>query len=158
MVVEDDDNDDDDDVPEVVQPVTRNGATAKDPPSLATNGKPASRAKGKGKSGPLTNGHKSDAELLVIDELDDDDPPPAKLLQMAKKGKAGSTEKGAYSRELEKLRLERDLVRLSNTSVHFLRGDSRCSCSTKKRASSYQKASFSSYRQEIPSQRKSLCP
>ena len=158
MVVEDDDNDDDDDVPEVVRPATRNGATTKDPPSLVTNGKPASRAKGKRKSGPLTNGHRSDAELVVIDELDDDDPPPAKPLQMAKKGKAGLTEKGAYSRELEKLRLERDLVRLANTSVHFLRGDSRCSRSTKKRANSYPKASFSSYRQEIRSQRKSLHP
>ena len=74
MIVEDDDDDNDDDIPKVVQPVTRNGAMAKDPPFAVTNGKPASRAKGKGKVGPSTNGHKSDAELVVIDELDDDDP------------------------------------------------------------------------------------
>ena len=115
MIVEDDDDDNDDDIPKVVQPVARNGAMAKDPPFAVTNGKPASRAKGKGKVGPSTNGHKSDAELVVIDELDDDDPSPTPPLQLAKKGKVGSTENGANSRELEKLRLERDLVRLSTS-------------------------------------------
>jgi hypothetical protein len=115
VIVEDDDNDDDDDdVPKVVQPVTRNGTIAKDPPSVMANGKPASRAKGKRKAGPLTNGHKSDPELVVIDELDDDDPTLAPPLQLAKRGKAGSIENGGYS--LEKLRLERDLVRLFNIS------------------------------------------
>ena len=117
MVV--DDNDDDDDVPEVVQPATRNDATTKDLPSQMTNGKPASRAKGRGKAGSQINGHKSNAELVIIDELDDDDPPLFKPLQSANKGKA--TENGAYSRELEKLRLERDLVRFSNISIHFRR-------------------------------------
>lgn len=154
MVV--DDNDDDDDVPEVVQPATRNDATTKDLPSQMTNGKPASRAKGRGKAGSQINGHKSNAELVIIDELDDDDPPLFKPLQSANKGKA--TENGAYSRELEKLRLERDLVRLSNLSIHFSPGYSRSSRSTKKRANSYPRASFSLYRQEIRSQRKSSCP
>jgi len=163
VVVEDDDNVDDDDVSEVVQPATRNDATAKVPPSLATNGKPASKAKGKGKAAPSMNGHRNGTELVVIDELDDDDPPPAKPLPSAKKGKASagsidSTEKGASSRELEKLREERDLVRMSNVSVHFLQGCSTSSCSTKKRANSYPKASSSSYRQEIRSQRKSSYP
>jgi hypothetical protein len=122
VIVEDDDIDDDDDVPKVVQPVTRNGAMAKDSPSAMTNGKPASRAKGKRKAGPLTNGHKSDPELVVIDELDDDDPTPAPPLQLAKKGKAGSIENGAYSLELEKLRLERDLYKEQSEelSEHFL--------------------------------------
>ncbi|KAI9446269.1 hypothetical protein H4582DRAFT_2069604 [Lactarius indigo] len=118
MVIEDDDNnnDDDDDVPEVVQPVTRNDAPAKVPPSVVTNGKPASKAKVKGKAIPSTNGHQNGTELVVIDELDDDDPPPARPLPLAKKGKAsggstGSTEKGAHPRELERLREERDLYK-----------------------------------------------
>ena len=119
MIVEDDDDDNDDDVPKVVQPVTRNGAIAKVPPSAVTNGKPASRAKGKGKVKPSTNGHRSDAELVVIDELDDDNPSPTPPLQLTKKGKVGSTENGANSWELEKLRLERDLVCLL-TSCPFL--------------------------------------
>jgi hypothetical protein len=151
-----DDNDDDDDVPEVVQPATRNDAMAKDPPSRVTNGKPAPRAKGRGMVGSQINGHKSNAELVIIDELDDDDPPSFKPLQSANKGKA--TENGAYSRELEKLRLERDLVRLSNLSIHFSPGYSRSARSTKKRANSYPKASFSSYRQEKRSQRKCSYP
>ena len=147
VVVEDDDKEDDDDVPEVVQPATRNGATAKVPPSLQTNGKSASKAKGKGK-GPPTNGHRNGTEFVVIDELDDDDLPPAKLPPSTKKGKspAGSTDStktGSDSRELEKLREERDLVRLSNISAHFFRGYSRSSCSTKKRANSYPKPSSS---------------
>ncbi|KAH9050603.1 hypothetical protein EDB84DRAFT_2394 [Lactarius hengduanensis] len=114
VVVVDDDNDDDD-VPEVVQPATRNDATAKVPPSVATNGKPASKAKGKGKATPSTNGHRNDTELVIIDELDDDGPLPAKPLPSAKKGKvfAGSTdttEKGSFQ-ELEKLREERDMYK-----------------------------------------------
>jgi hypothetical protein len=156
VIVEDDDIDDDDDVPKVVQPVTRNGAMAKDSPSAMTNGKPASRAKGKRKAGPLTNGHKSDPELVVIDELDDDDPTPAPPLQLAKKGKAGSIENGAYSLELEKLRLERDLVRLFNISSISYEVTQRSSCSTKSRAKNYPNTSFSLCRQEIQSQRRSL--
>ena len=116
MVVEDDDNDDD--VPEVVQPALRNDAAAKVPPSHPTNGKPAFKPKGKGKAGPSMNGHRNGTEFVVIDEQDDDDPPPAKPLPSANRrkspaGSTDSTEKGANSRELEKLREERDLVRLS---------------------------------------------
>ncbi|KAH9001101.1 hypothetical protein EDB92DRAFT_1938880 [Lactarius akahatsu] len=115
VVVEDDDNDDDD-VPEVVQPATRNDTTAKVPPSVATNGKPASKAKGKGKATPSTNGHRNDTELVIIDELDDDGPLPAKPLPSAKKGKVSagstdSTEKGGSFQELEKLREERDMYK-----------------------------------------------
>ncbi|KAH9066461.1 hypothetical protein EDB87DRAFT_724639 [Lactarius vividus] len=115
VVVEDDD-DNDDDVPEVVQQSTRTDATARVPPSMATNGKPASKAKGKRKATPLTNGHRNDTELVVIDELDDGGSRPAKPLPSAKKGKASagstdSTEKGACSWELEKLREERDLYK-----------------------------------------------
>ncbi|KAH9180724.1 hypothetical protein EDB89DRAFT_2062394 [Lactarius sanguifluus] len=109
VVIEDDDNDDDD-VPEVVQPATRNDATAKVPPSTATNGKPASKVKGKGKATPSTNGHRNDTELVVIDELDDDSPLPAKKGKVSA-GSTDSTEKGASSQELEKLRKERDMYK-----------------------------------------------
>ena len=156
VVVEDDDNDGD--VPEVVQL-----ATVKVPPPLPTNGKSASRPNGKGKAGLPTNGHRNDTEFVVINELGDDDPPPARPLRSAKKGKspAGSADpiaKGAHSRELERLREERDLVRLSNISVHVLQWCSTYTCSTRKRVNSYPKASSSSYRQEIRSQRKSSYP
>jgi hypothetical protein len=155
--------DNDDDVSEVVQPATRNDATAKVTLSQPTNGKPAFKPKGKGKAGLSTNGHKNGTngtEFVVIDEQDDDHPPPTKPLPSAKKGKspAASTEEGAYSRELEKLREERDLVRLSNISVQVLQGYSTSSCSTRKNANSYPKASSSSYSQEIRGQRRSSYP
>jgi hypothetical protein len=81
--------DNDDDVSEVVQPATRNDATAKVTLSQPTNGKPAFKPKGKGKAGLSTNGHKNGTngtEFVVIDEQDDDHPPPTKPLPSAKKG------------------------------------------------------------------------
>ncbi len=120
MVVEDDDNavDVDDDVPEVVQDDPRKEATANVHPAPATNGK-SGKARAKAKADSFTNGHRNGTELVVIDERDDDDPPPAKSLPLAKKVKSSTSvttpaEKGAYSREFEKLREERDLVRFKH--------------------------------------------
>lgn len=119
MVVEDDEED----VAEVVEAKSkrrRKGA----PTVPATNGK----AKGKTRAASTVNGHKNDADLVIIDELDDEEPSVARPPSPTKKGKtrAGSSfvvEEGeildgtaegtrsASSPELERMRAERDLVR-----------------------------------------------
>jgi len=124
MVVEDDE----DEIAEVVEPKSkrkRKGA----PTVPVTNGKAPSKAKGKGRSASTVNGHKNDADLVIIDEPDDEEPSVAKPPLPTKKGKAraGSSflvEEGeivertvleetrsAFSPELERMREERDLVR-----------------------------------------------
>ena len=116
MVVEDDD----DDVAEVVQPKSkRRGRGALSVP--ATNGK---APKGKGKANSMVNGHKNDADLVIIDEPDDEKPSLAMPPSPTKKGKTRTgppflVEEGeiveetgpASSPELERMREERDLVR-----------------------------------------------
>ena len=91
---------------------------------LVTNGK----AKGKGRASSTVNGHKNDADLVIIDESDDEVLSVAKPPPSIKKGKthAGSSllvEEGeivegkvegtrsASFPELERMREERDLVR-----------------------------------------------
>jgi hypothetical protein len=123
MVIEDDEED----VAEVVEPKSkrkRKGA----PTVPVTNGKAPTKAKGKGRAASTANGHKNDADLVIIDELDDEEPPVAKPPSPTKKGKtrAGSSflaEEGEIvegtveetrsvsSPELERMREERDLVR-----------------------------------------------
>jgi hypothetical protein len=93
--------------------------------SPATNGKPLSKAKAKGRPASTTNGHKSGSEPVIID---DDEPPLANPRSPTKNGKtrAGSpllVEDGeileetesASPPELEKTREERDLVRPLST-------------------------------------------
>jgi hypothetical protein len=122
MVIEDDDED----FPEVVQPEPKSRGKGKAAASSTTNGKSQSRSKAKGKTTLTTNGPKNDSDLVIIEELNDDDPPKAKPPSPTKKAKpsAGSpvlVEEGeimeggeerevAPSRELERLREERDLV------------------------------------------------
>ena len=119
MVVEDDEED----VPEIVESKSkrkRKGA----PTAPVTNGKAPTKAKGKGKAASTVNGHKNDADFVIIDEPDDEEPPVAKPPSPTKKGKTrvGSSflaEEGeivegtrsASSPELERMREERDLVR-----------------------------------------------
>jgi hypothetical protein len=115
--------DDEEDVPEVVESKSkrkRKGA----PTAPVTNGKAPTKAKGKGRAASTVNGHKNNADLVIIDELDDEEPSVAKSPSPTKKGKtrAGSSflaEEGeiveatrsASSPELERMREERDLVR-----------------------------------------------
>jgi hypothetical protein len=123
MVVEDDEED----IAEVVESKSkrrRQGA----PTVPVTNGKAPTKAKGKGRAASTVNGHKNDADLVIIDEPDDEEPSVTKPPLPTKKGKtrAGSSflvEDGeivegtveeigpASSPELVRIREERDLVR-----------------------------------------------
>jgi hypothetical protein len=117
MIVEDDDED----IPEVVQPEPRTKGKRKVAAPPATNGKPASKAKGKGRADSMVNGHKDGSDLVVIEELDDDEPVVTKPLPPPKKGKPltnepVSLEEGeiavkSVKSELDRMREERDLVR-----------------------------------------------
>jgi hypothetical protein len=116
-------DDDDEDVAEVVE--SKSKRRRKGAPTVpVTNGK----AKGKGKATSTVNGHKNDADLVIVDELDDEEPPVVRPPSPTKKGKtrAGSSlpveegeilegtvggTKSASSPELERMRAERDLVR-----------------------------------------------
>ena len=116
-------DDDDEDVAEVVE--SKSKRRRKGAPTVpVTNGK----AKGKGKATSTVNGHKNDADLVIVDELDDEEPPVVRPPSPTKKGKtrAGSSlavEEGeilegtlggtrpASSPEFERMRAERDLVR-----------------------------------------------
>lgn len=135
MVVEDDEED----VAEVVEPKskrTRKGAAA----VPVTNGKAPTKAKGKGRPASKANGHKNDADLVIIDELDDEEPPVANPPSPTKKGKtrAGSSvvlEGGevvegtrfASFPELERMREERDLVRpLPVPQYNYCKTTERC--------------------------------
>ena len=120
-------DDDEEDVPQVVESKSkrrRKGA----PTAPVTNGKAATKSKGKGKAASTANGHQNDADLVIIDEPDDEEPTVTKPPLPTKKGKtrAGSSflaEEGeiveraveeigpASSPELERMREERDLVR-----------------------------------------------
>jgi hypothetical protein len=119
--------DDDEDIAEVVEPKSkrkRKGA----PTVPVTNGQAPTKAKGKGRAASTVNGHKNDADLVIIDELDDEEPPVAKPPSPTKKGKTragpsflveegeiveGTVEetRSASAPELERMREERDLVR-----------------------------------------------
>jgi hypothetical protein len=115
--------DDEEDVTEVVESKSkrkRKGAST----VPVTNGKAPTKAKGKARAASTVNGHKNDADLVIIDELDDEEPSVARPPSPTKKGKtrAGSSflaEEGeiveetrpASSPELERMREERDLVR-----------------------------------------------
>jgi hypothetical protein len=115
--------DDEEDVTEVVESKSkrkRKGAST----VPVTNGKAPTKAKGKARTASTVNGHKNDADLVIIDELDDEEPSVARPPSPTKKGKtrAGSSflaEEGeiveetrpASSPELERMREERDLVR-----------------------------------------------
>jgi hypothetical protein len=122
MVVEDDDED----VPEVVE--SKSKRRRKGAPTVpVTNGKAPTKSKGKGRAASTINGHKNDADLVIIDEPDDEEPSVTKP-SPTKKGKtrAGSSflvEEGEIvegtvdeigptsSPELVRMREERDLVR-----------------------------------------------
>ena len=118
MVVEDDEED----VQEVVE--SKSKRRRKGAPTVpVTNGKAPTKAKAKGRAASTVNGHKNDADLVIIDELDDEEPSVAKPPSPTKKGKtrAGSSflaEEGEIveetrstsSSELERMREERDLV------------------------------------------------
>jgi hypothetical protein len=123
MVVEEDEEE----VAEVVGPKSkrkRKGA----PTVPVTNGKAPRKAKGKGRAASTVNGHNNDADLVIIDELDDEEPSVAKPPSPTKKGKTraassflveegeiieGTVEetRSASSPELERMREERNLVR-----------------------------------------------
>jgi len=119
MVVEDDDED----VSEVVQPEPRNKGKDKATAPPATNGKPPSRGKGKGKAGSTINGHKKGSDLVVVEELDDDEPPVAKPPTPSTKGKPRTVspvlvEEGeivASHEEFARTREEQNVVRFSPT-------------------------------------------
>ncbi|KAI0283080.1 hypothetical protein BGY98DRAFT_32111 [Russula aff. rugulosa BPL654] len=122
-------DDDDEDVAEVVE--SKSKRRRKGAPAVpVTNGK----AKGKGKATSTVNGHKNDADLVIIDELDDEEPPVVKPPSPTKKGKtrAGSSlveeegeilegtvggTKSASSPELERMRAERDLYKTKSEEL-----------------------------------------
>src|SRR6267154_5870278 len=82
MVVEDDEED----VPEVVE--SKSKRRRKGAPTVpVTNGKAPTKAKGKARGASTVNGHKNDADLVIIDELDDEEPSVAKPPSSTKKGK-----------------------------------------------------------------------
>jgi hypothetical protein len=145
------DDDDDNDEPEVV-PEPRGMRRGKATATPATNGKPLSKAKAKGRPASTTNGHKSGSEPVTVVELDDDEPPVAKPPPPVKKGKARAggplfVEEGeiieetesAASPELERMREERDLVRPFSAPVQAWQ-TTNLLCSTKPRARNYPKA------------------
>jgi hypothetical protein len=141
MIVEDDD----DDIPEVVQPEPRGKGKSKVSPSPATNGKPASKRKGKSKvDSTAVNGQKRSSDLVVVDELDDDEPPVTKPVPPSKQAKtrthaSASLEEGeiASPTGLEKMKEERDLVRHSLALIQAQ--INRLPCSTKQRVNNYLK-------------------
>ena len=156
MVVEDYEED----FAEVIEPKskrTRKGAST----VPVTNGKAPTKAKGKGRVASKVNGHKNDAELVIIDELDDEEPSVVKPPSPTKKGKtrAGSSllvEEGEIvegkaggtgyvsSPELERMREERDLVRPLHPPQYICgKTTDTLLYSTKPRARNYPKACFS---------------
>ncbi|KAI0006192.1 hypothetical protein BJV74DRAFT_880485 [Russula compacta] len=124
MIVEDDDDDEGEDITEVVEPVPRGKGKSKASASPAINGKPPSKAKGKGRAASTTSGLKSGLDFVVIEELDDDEPPVAKPPPPTKKGKpsAGSPvsvkdREIISSRGSERMREERDLYKLKSEEL-----------------------------------------
>ncbi|KAN0123705.1 hypothetical protein V8E52_002195 [Russula decolorans] len=129
MVVEDDEED----IAEVAESKSkrrRQGA----PTVPVTNGKAPTKAKGKGRAASTVNGHKNDADLVIIDEPDDEEPSVTKPPLPTKKGKtrAGSSflvddgeivegtveEIGpASSPELVRMREERDLYKAKSEEL-----------------------------------------
>ena len=119
MVVEDYEED----VAEIVE--SKSKRRRKGAPAVpVTNGK----AKGKGKASSTVNGHKNDADLVIVDELDDEvlsvakAPPPTKKGRTRAAGSSLFVEEGDVVEgkvegtrsaflELERMREERDLVR-----------------------------------------------
>lgn len=109
MVVEDDEED----VPEVVE--SKSKRKRKGVPMVpVTNGKAPTKSKGKGRAASTVNGHKNDADLVIIDEPDDEEPSVIKPPPTKKgKTKIGPTS----SPELVRMREERDLYKAKSEEL-----------------------------------------